>query len=159
MSEGRRTPDRPIRNPSWLHSDPRVRTLEWLREHPNPSFQSILDTAINEIRECVRRGLIYSSNSSTESDSPINVINKREFTFGEIDASLLPAASAEIRDTVSNPNNVTRPSLGSCTVSWPDAGNSPWLLTIVVVSIRKKFIALWQPAGLQKPGFLTRKPQ
>lgn len=90
MSEGRNKPSNNRTNASWLHSESAGRTIR----RSLLSSQRIAETALRDICSNVRKNLeaYYSSDSSSENEYGANVIVVREYSFGEIDLSLIANA-------------------------------------------------------------------
>ena len=78
---------RPVRNTSWLHSEP-----AWRARRISPvSPVRIVEEAVRDIRDSVRRNLEtrYSSDSSPEPELHPNIIIECEFPFDEVNDSLI----------------------------------------------------------------------
>jgi len=83
----------PIRNQTWLHSDVARKAIQTAI---NPI--RVIEDATRDISDSVRRTLQFT-NSDSESDENIahpNIDTERDHTFGEVDASLLPALDETI---------------------------------------------------------------
>jgi len=88
MSDGVNDRRCPVeRNTSWLHSESARRAA---RPTPLNPIQ-VIEQAVSDIRENVRRNLeaYYSSESSPEPELHPNVNIEREFTFDDIDLSII----------------------------------------------------------------------
>jgi len=88
MSDGEIERRRPAkRNKSWLHSEPARRAA---RPTPlNPI--RVIEQAVTDIRENIRRNLeaYYSSETSPEPELHPNVNIEREFSFDDINPSVV----------------------------------------------------------------------
>jgi len=80
MSRARDNPNQANPNSPWL-------LYSTVRRTNRESSIAIAANALNEIRENVRRALDYSSESETS--PPVHIIMEREFSFNEIDRSIL----------------------------------------------------------------------
>jgi len=80
MSRARDNPNRANPNSPWL-------LYSIARRAPRESSIAIAANALNEIHDDVRRVLDYSSESKTS--PPVHIITEREFSFNEIDQSIL----------------------------------------------------------------------
>ncbi|KAM0731569.1 hypothetical protein ACS0PU_002629 [Formica fusca] len=87
MSENRNAPQKSIANKSWLFSEPANRAIRNSAVSPI----RVAVEALRDIRDNVRRNLneLNSSENLSEPELGANVVIEREFSFGELDNSLI----------------------------------------------------------------------
>jgi len=78
----------PIRNKTWLHSEVARKAIRTAL-HPI----RVIEEATHDISDKVRRILQFANSDSETDETELrpNVDTKHEYTFGQIDSSLLPA--------------------------------------------------------------------
>lgn len=73
----------------WLYGEPAVRSIQRLSKPVKHDFAHIIDNGRREISERTRRVLTYSNDSLNKHSTPVHIITKREFEFGDIDNGLI----------------------------------------------------------------------
>lgn len=90
MSEGSNVPRDPPQNKSWLHSEPCRRTRQLLTETRTVDLVSDIDNLRRVFADQVRHILSYGDDESEQNETAANIDSRRDYTFGEIDISVLP---------------------------------------------------------------------